>query len=181
MTIRREMAVLALACAIAPQWLAADIVDSSATGFTVKETVNIQAPPQDVYTRIFRVSDWWSSAHTFSQDAHNLSMEDKVGGCFCEKLPNGGAVKHMEVVNMSPSKTIVLRGTLGPLQTMAATGSMQIQLTPADGGTKVEVTYAVGGYLAAGLNTWAGPVDGVLKQQFTRLKNAIEKGDPAAK
>jgi hypothetical protein len=58
---------------------------------------------------------------------------------------------------------------------------MQIQLTPAEGGTKVEVTYAVGGYLAAGLNTWAGPVDGVLKQQFTRLKNSIEKGDPAAK
>jgi len=58
---------------------------------------------------------------------------------------------------------------------------MRIQLTPADGGTKVEVTYAVGGYVAAGLNTWAAPVDGVLKEQFTRLKNALEKGDPAAK
>ena len=177
---RRDMAVLALACAIAPQWLAAEVVDSSASGFTVKETVSIQAPPQDVFTKIFRVSDWWSPAHTFSQDAHNLSIEEKVGGCFCEKLLSGG-VKHMEVVYVLPSKTIVLRGTLGPLQTLAAAGSMQIQLTPADGGTKVEVTYAVGGYLAAGLNTWAAPVDGVLKQQFTRLKNLIEKGDPGAK
>jgi uncharacterized protein YndB with AHSA1/START domain len=173
--------VLALACLIAPRWLAADIVDSAANGFTVKETVNIQAPPQDVYTKIFRVADWWSPGHTFSQDAHNLSIEEKVGGCFCEKLSDGGAVKHMEVVFVAPSKTIVLRGTLGPLQAIGAIGSMQIQLTPAEGGTKVEVTYAVGGYLAAGMNTWAAPVDGVLKQQFTRLKNSIEKGDPGAK
>jgi hypothetical protein len=177
---RLEVGVLALACAIAPQWLAADVVDSSANGFTVKETIDIQAPPQDVYTRIFRVGDWWSSAHTFSQDAHNLSMEEKVGGCFCEKLPGGG-VKHMEVTFVSPATAIGLRGALGPLQSLAATGSMRIQLTAANGGTKVEVTYAVGGYLAAGLNTWAAPVDGVLKEQFTRLKNAIEKGDPAAK
>jgi len=177
---RQVVGVLALACAIAPQWLAADVVDSSANGFTVKETIDIQAP-QAVYTRIFRVSDWWSSAHSFSQDAHNLSIEEKVGGCFCEKLPGGGAAKHMEVVYISPSKAIVLHGTLGPLQSLGASGSMRIQLTPADGGTKVEVTYAVGGYVAAGLNTWAAPVDGVLKEQFTRLKNAIEKGDPAAK
>ena len=178
---RRGVRILALACAIAPQWLAADVVDSSANGFTLKETVDIQAPPQAVYTKIFRPGDWWSSAHTFSQDAHNLSMEEKAGGCFCEKLPAGGGVKHMEVVNVSPSKAVVLRGALGPLQSLGATGSMRIQLTPVDGGTKVEVTYAVGGYLAAGLNTWAATVDGVLKEQFTRLKNAIEKGDPAAK
>ena len=178
---RQVVGVLALACAIAPQWLAADVVDSSANGFTVKETIDIQAPPQAVYARIFRVSDWWSSAHSFSQDAHNLSIEEKVGGCFCEKLPGGGAAKHMEVVYISPSKAIVLHGTLGPLQSLGASGSMRIQLTPADGGTKVEVTYAVGGYVAAGLNAWAAPVDGVLKEQFTRLKNAIEKGDPAAK
>jgi uncharacterized protein YndB with AHSA1/START domain len=178
---RRGLGFVALACAMAPQWLAAEVVDSSAAGFTVKETVNIQAPPQDVYARFFRVGDWWSSAHTYSKDAHNLSMEEKVGGCFCEKLPNGGAVKHMEVVYISPSKAIVLRGPLGPLATLAATGSMQIQFTPADGGTRLEATYAVGGYLAAGLNTWAGPVDGALKEQFIRLKNSIEKGDPAAK
>ena len=54
---RHRVRVLALACLIAPRWLAADIVDSAANGFTVKETVNIQAPPQDVYTKIFRVAD----------------------------------------------------------------------------------------------------------------------------
>jgi uncharacterized protein YndB with AHSA1/START domain len=177
----RGMGILALACVVAPSWVAADVVDSSASGFTVKETLTIQKAPQDVYSKIFQVSDWWNPAHTFSNDAHNLSLEEKVGGCFCEKLPTGGGVKHMEVVYVSPATAIVLHGTLGPLQSVAATGSMQIQLTRADTGTKVEVTYTVGGYLAAGLNTWAGPVDGVLKEQFTRLKNSMEKGDPAAK
>ena len=87
----------------------------------------------------------------------------------------------MEVVYVAPTKTIVLHGTLGPLQPMAAAGSMQIQLTAAEGGTKLEVTYTIGGYLAAGMNTWAAPVDGVLKAQFLRLKSLIEHGDPAAK
>jgi hypothetical protein len=45
----------------------------------------------------------------------------------------------------------------------------------------LELTYAVTGYLAAGLNTYAAPVDGVLKEQFTRMKNYIERGDPALK
>jgi len=50
-----------------------------------------------------------------------------------------------------------------------------IQIAPADGGSKVDVTYAVAGYLAGGLNSWAAPVDGVLKEQFTRLKSYVEK------
>ena len=79
---RLSIGVLALACAVVP--LSAEIVDSSANGFTVKETVNIQASPQDVYAKIFKIGDWWSSDHTFSHDAHNLSLEDKAGGCFCE-------------------------------------------------------------------------------------------------
>jgi hypothetical protein len=58
---------------------------------------------------------------------------------------------------------------------------MQIQLSAADGGTKVDVTYAVSGYQAAGMNTWAAPLDGVLKMQLMRLKSLMEKGDPAAK
>jgi uncharacterized protein YndB with AHSA1/START domain len=174
-----SIAIVALACAIAP--LSAEVVDSSASGFTAKETIQIQASPQDVYAKIFKIGDWWSSDHTFSRDAHNLSLEEKAGGCFCEKMPGGGGVKHMEVVFVAPGKAVVLHGTLGPLQTVAATGAMQIQLTPAEGGTKVEVSYAVTGYLAAGLNTWAAPVDMVLKMQFTRLKALLEKGDAASK
>jgi hypothetical protein len=67
------------------------------------------------------------------------------------------------------------------MQPLAVTGSMQIQLTAVETGTRLEVTYAVGGYLSKGLNTWAAPVDMVLAEQFTRLKSLIETGQPASK
>src|SRR5713226_4851354 len=98
----------------------ADVVDSAPNGFTIKVTLQIQAPPKDVYRQlIHNVGDWWSSAHTFSGDAHNLSIEEKPMGCFCEKLPNEGSVRHMEVVYLAPGKALVLSGALGPLQSLA--------------------------------------------------------------
>jgi hypothetical protein len=165
--------------AACPAYMAAAVADSGPNGFVVKNSVVIKASPDDVYKRIVHnVGDWWDSAHTFSQDAHNLSIEEKPMGCFCEKLPNQGAARHMEVVNFVPGKTLVMSGALGPLQSMAATGNMTIQIAPAEGGAKVDVTYAVTGYLPGGINAIAAPVDGVVAQQFTRLKNLIEQGTP---
>lgn len=122
------------------------------------------------------MGEWWDASHTFSGDAHNLTIEEKPGGCFCEKLPNGGGVRHMEVVNVTPGKTLVLRGALGPLQSVAATGAMSFQLSAEGPGTRLALTYAVTGYLPAGMNTWAAPVDSVLTEQMNRLKGLIEKG-----
>ena len=166
--------------ALSPGWVKAEVADSSANGFTVKLAFNINAAPDEVYRKLIHVGDWWNSEHTFSGDAHNLSIEERPMGCFCEKLPNQGAVRHMEVVNFSPGKTLVLSGGLGPLQSLAATGSMTISLAAAEGGTKLAVTYAVTGYLPAGMNALAAPVDGVVREQFTRLKNYLERGDPKA-
>ncbi len=167
---------------LAPTWAAAEVIDSSSNGFTVKLAITIQAPPAEVYHRlIHNVGDWWNSAHTFSGDAHNLSIEEKPMGCFCEKLPGGGSVRHMEVIYLAPGKGLGLSGALGPLGTAAAIGSMRFTITPVEGGSKLEVTYAVGGYLKDGLDTWAKPVDSVLLEQITRLKNYIEHGDPAPK
>ncbi|MBZ5591475.1 MAG: hypothetical protein LAP39_04515 [Acidobacteriia bacterium] len=80
-----------------------------------------------------------------------------------------------------PGKALGLTGALGPLQSIAAAGNMAVQFAPADGGTKLDVTYSVTGYLPAGMNTWAEPVNSVLTEQFTRLKNYVERGDPAPK
>lgn len=179
----RSVLLGALAVAVVwPTVVRADVADSAANGFTVKLDVAIQAPPQDVYRRlVHNVGDWWDSAHTFSGDAHNLSIEDKPMGCFCEKLPSGGGARHMEVVYADPGKRLVLIGALGPMQPMAATGSMTIQLTAAGEGTKVAVVYAMTGYLPTGMNSLAAPVDAVLTQQFTRLKSFVENGKAAPK
>jgi uncharacterized protein YndB with AHSA1/START domain len=122
------------------------------------------------------VGEWWSAEHTYSHDAHNLSIEEKVAGCFCEKLPNGGGVRHMEVVYLAPGKAVRLTGALGPLQALGSAGSMTIQLTAVEGGTKLEVTYAAAGYLPAGMASFAAPVDAVLAGQSTRLKDYVERG-----
>jgi uncharacterized protein YndB with AHSA1/START domain len=160
----------------------AAVADSATNGFTVKLELNIQAPPQDVYRRLVHsVGDWWNSMHTFSGDAHNLSIDDKAMGCFCEKLPSGGSVRHLEVVYADPGKKLVLSGALGPLHSMAATGSMTIQLSAAGAGTKLTIVYAVTGYLAGGMNALAEPVDSVLSEQFTRLKSLIENGKATTK
>ncbi len=124
----------------------AAVADSGPGGFTVKLELNIQAPPEEVYGRlVHNVGDWWSAAHTFSGESHNLSIDDKAMGCFCEKLADGGSVRHMEVVNADPGKRLVFNGALGPLQSIAAAGSLTIQLAAAGEGTKLGVEYAVAG------------------------------------
>ena len=180
MRFKLKLGVVLLA--VAPRGATAAVVDASASGFTVRTTLAIRAAPGDVYRRLVRnVGDWWNPSHTFSGNAHNLSIEEKALGCFCEKLADGGGVRHMEVVYFAPGKTLRLSGALGPLQSIAAAGSMTIELSAAEGGTKLEVTYAVTGYLPGGMNTWAAPVDGVLEEQFTRLKKYVETGDAVRK
>lgn len=175
-----KAASAAVVLLLAPGWAVAEVVDSSAAGFTVRVTLNIQSSPDDVYRRlVHNVGDWWSSAHTFSGDSRALTIDNHAPGCFCEKLPNLGTARHMEVVMAAPGEKLVMRGAMGPLQTLAVTGVMSIQLSPDAGGTKLVATYAAGGYLPAGLNTWAAPVNSVLTEQFTRLKNFVEHGDPA--
>jgi hypothetical protein len=73
-----------------------------------------------------------------------------------------------------------LSGALGPLQKFGTTGTLTFAILPIRNDTRLEVTYAVGGYLSGGLNTWADPVDKVLTEQVGRLKNYVETGAPVA-
>ena len=155
---------------------AAEVKDSSATGFTIQDTAIIAADPNDVYhSLVADVGRWWDSAHTFSGNAINLSIDDKAGGCFCENLGNGGSVRHLEVVFADPGKTLRMIGGLGPLQAMAVTGSMTWSLSKTDTGTNVKVIYSVGGYRPGGLQKLASLVDKVMFEQLKKLKEYIEK------
>ena len=155
--------------------LHADVIDSSANGFTVKNTLEISSSPEQVYKSIVNIGFWWNSEHTYSGNSKNLSIEDKANGCFCEKLETG-TVQHMTVVLSIPGNMLRLRGEIGPLQSMGVAGSLTFSLSKSDSGTKLEVTYAVGGYAPGGLQGLAVPVNYVLSEQLTRLKNFIEKG-----
>jgi hypothetical protein len=177
----RKLLMLVVLCTLASLPAVAEVADQAANGFTVKVATVIYARHEVVYDKlVHKVGDWWSSDHSFSNDSHNLSIEDKVTGCFCEKLPGGGGVRHMEVIMIMPNKMLVMSGALGPLQKAGAAGTMTIALMPLRDDTRVEVTYTVGGYLSGGLDTWAAPVDKVLTEQFARLKSYVETGNAAA-
>ena len=156
--------------------LMAEVKDSSPNGFTIQDSVIIAANPMDVYHSIVEdVGLWWDSAHTFSGNAENLTIDDKAGGCFCEKLNNGGSVRHLEVVFAEPGKTLRMVGGLGPLQSMAVTGSMTWSLSKTNDGAIVKVIYSIGGYRPGGLQKMAPLVDKVMGEQLKRLRGYIEE------
>lgn len=158
----------------------ADLTDSSPSGFTIKVTVTIHATPAEVYRKLIDIGSWWESAHTFSHDAHNLSIEEKPMGCFCEKLPNGGFVRHMEIIYAEPGKILRMSGPIGPLQAFAVTGIATFTLAPAPEGTILQLTYPIGGYAPQGLTGIAPVADMVLTTQINRLKRFVETGNPAS-
>jgi uncharacterized protein YndB with AHSA1/START domain len=166
-------AAIALAAAIAGA-ARAEVVEADAGGFTVREKVDIAASPQVVWAALGHPGDWWSSEHTYSQDAHNLSVRLETGGCWCEALPGGGAVRHMVVVNVQPERTLRLVGALGPLQALGVAGAMTFTLKGEGGHTALTWTYDVGGHAVGGLDKLAGPVDGVLNEQAHRLEAYAE-------
>jgi uncharacterized protein YndB with AHSA1/START domain len=158
----------------------ADVIDAAPDGFSLKISVDVAAPQADVYrTLVDRIGTWWSADHTWSGDNANLSIDARPGGCWCEKLANGGGVQHMTVAYVDPGKVLRLRGALGPLQSMAVDGSMTFELTKAGDKTHVQLTYTVGGYLPGGLGArMAQPVNDVLTLQVQRLKKLSETGQP---
>ena len=178
--MKRKVVLAVIFVALAQAYASAEIADSAANGFTYKLTLNLRAPPETVYQRLLAIGNWWGSSHTFSGDARNLSIDPKPMGCWCEKLPNGGGVRHMQVVNATPGKMLVITGGLGPLQFMAATGSMIFKFSPQQGGTKLEITYGVTGYFPGGTSGLAPAVESVLTTQFTRFKSYVETGSPDA-
>ena len=184
-TVRALVSVGALAIAIAaavPSPANAEVLGQSPSGFLVRSAATIAAPPDSVYDALVgHIGDWWDPAHTYSGDSQNLSLDARPGGCFCEALPNGGGVRHLEVVYVVPGKTLRMTGGLGPLQAMGVAGSMTWSCEAAGDSTKAEMTYSVGGYFGEGAEKLAPLVDGVLREQLMRLKAYAETGEPGRK
>ena len=151
-----------------------EVLDSADNGFSLKHKVTIKATPEQVYEMIIKPSLWWNSSHTWSGKSENLSIDPTPGGLFLEKMPNGGFVRHMEVVYADPGKLLRLHGALGPLQQTACHGAMTFTLTAEKDETVVEVTYNVSGYVSGGLKSWSAPVNQVIVEQVDRLKQAVE-------
>src|SRR5690606_22567317 len=158
----------------------AEIVSAGPNGFSIShvaEAPDVAAPV--VWAALADVAKWWDPEHTYSGDARNLSLEPQVRGCFCERLGLYAGIEHGSVVYAQPARTLRLIGALGPLQDFGVTGSMTWQIDTAGGGSRVTLTYNVGGYANPPLSEWATIVDEVLGEQLQRLVRFVTLGDAA--
>jgi len=151
-----------------------EVMSASAGGFSVKSSVEVPVAPARAYEALVRdVGAWWDSAHTFWEDAGNLSIDARPGGCFCERASGGRAARHGVVVYVDPGKELRINGAMGPMQTMGVTGVLSFVIRPAGTGSKIELLYNAGGFVPDGLDKLAPVVDRVWVEQLARLKHYL--------
>jgi len=173
----RALACFALVAAAGDA--AAEVKESASEGFLIAFNQRVDAPPEKVYATISGVERWWSSAHTYSGDAANLSLKAEAAACFCERWKDG-SVEHGRVVLALRDRFLRISTALGPLQGKAVNGILSFQLQPAEGGTSLTLAYRVNGAPKSALDKDAPAVEGVLKEQFDRLVRLIGTGAPEA-
>jgi len=177
--MRQIPALLTLTTLLAVQTAEAEVTDSAPGGFSLVNEVTVDAPRAEVWrAAVNDVGNWWSSDHTISGDAHNMSIEPVPQGCFCEAIGEHAGVVHLTVTFVNPEVLLRLTGGLGPLGLMGVDGNMTWEFFDAAGATRVRFAYAVGGYRPGGLETLAGPVDVVIGEALDRLKAYVETGAP---
>ncbi len=154
----------------------AAVIGSSPNGFAIKEVAHIAADPDQVYAALIQPQNWWNSQHTFSQNAANLSLDAKAGGCLCESLPNGGSVLHAVTVDAEPGKTLRLRGPLGPFQGQGVDSALTFTLNQSGNGTDLTLDANFGGYMKGGFGKWSHAADGMLSDLVEHLKHYAETG-----
>ncbi len=136
----------------------------------------MKAAPEDVWKAIVQLPRWWSSQHTYSGQASNLSLDAQAGGCWCERWGDGQSVQHGQVVLVQPGRVIRVFAGLGPLQELAVQGVLTIVTAAQEGKTVLRMTYRVSGDASAGLDKLAPVVDQVIGVQYRRLKALAETG-----
>jgi uncharacterized protein YndB with AHSA1/START domain len=174
----RPLLPIALAAAVlsAAAAVHAEAIDVSANGFTSQFREEIKVSNDDAWKAIVQLPRWWSSQHTYSGQASNMSLEARAGGCWCERWGDGQSVQHGAVVLAQPGRVIRLFANLGPLQDLPVHGVLTIAAGAQDGKTMLRMTYRVGGPPDAGLEKLAPLVDQVMGQQYKRLKALAETG-----
>ena len=170
--------VLALAIAAASALAHGETSQVSASGFTVTHSAVLASEPEQVWLAFTQLPKWWKSAHTWSGQASNMSLDAQAGGCWCERWGQGHSAMHGRVLLALPGSALRLHAWLGPLQALPVAGVLTFGTAKRDGQTRLRVTYQVAGGADAGLDKLAPAVDEVLAEQVKRLQAFIETGRP---
>jgi uncharacterized protein YndB with AHSA1/START domain len=172
--------LLATIAVLATGAAGASVLDSSAAGFTVENTVVVPVKPDQAWTALVeKVDAWWPKDHSWFGKDGKFSIDARAGGCFCEAAGKRQA-QHMTVSFVDPGRLLRMLGGLGPLQGLGLSGAMDWRLEPADAGTKITLHYVAGGYTSTDLVKFAPIVDQVQGQQLAALAAYLSKNKPSA-
>ena len=119
---------------------AAKVTRSSATAFTIEDSVVVPGTPEAVFDAMTGdISGWWD--HTFSPKPKRLVIEPRVGGAFLEIFDEAGnGTQHATVTYVDRGKRLRFVGPLG-LAGQAIEMVHTIDLSPAAPGmTQVKLT-----------------------------------------
>lgn len=169
-------AVAAAALLLAAGAAQAEVKVAEGGVIRIENRAVVKAPPEKVYAAIGEIGRWWNGAHSYSQNAGNMTLELKPGGCFCEALPGGG-VKHGEVALAWPGMMVRILAALGPLQDEGVGGALTFTLKKVPDGTEIVQTYNIGGLRPQMLQA-APVIDQVVREQLVRLASYVETGKP---
>jgi len=161
---------IAFAMFLAPATAHAEVVGANNNGFEIRHAVQVVMPIERTFDAFTRISQWWNKEHTYSGDSANLTLSPTPGGCFCERMPNGGGIEHLRVAYVEPGERLVLTGPLGPLLYEATTGVMDITVERIAGGSRLTLNYRVAGFANGGADKLAPLVDQVLGDQVARFR-----------
>ena len=150
----------------------AEVVSASSNGFEVRETVNRRRSPDGSLS--LHSVEWRlvvGPEHSYSGRLGKSELDLETGGCFCERLPNGGGVEHMRVSYVAPGQADrVDRRAWATCCYQATTGVMDVKFDAAANGTQITVDYRAAGFANGGADKIAPAVDQVLSGQMNRLK-----------
>ena len=153
----------------------AEVIAASPQHYTLKHEASSALPADEMWDRLLAPETWWSSDHTWSGDAANLSLDAQAGGLWREDW-EGGSVAHGKVLSVINGKSITLDAPFGPLQSMAVDVVWTISITPEGDGSKVTFDEVANGSAASALDAVAPAVDGVKAEALRRLTSP-EKPD----
>jgi len=153
-----------------------EVLDKSASGFTIESSVAVDRPIEEAYQQFLNVGEWWDGDHSWFGSATNFYIEPQVGGCFCE-VDGDRQAQHMVVSFIEPNQEVRMLGGLGPLQMMGVNGAMSWSFAMDENGlTTITHRYTVSGYYKDGLDKLAPIVDAVQTGQLMRLLEKLKEG-----
>ena len=173
MTFPNQAAIRLLAWIVilaAPLHSVAQVKEVSEGGFLISISRTVDLSAADAYAAfVDDFSEWYDASHSYTGKGENLSL-DLREHCMLERLPDGGFVRHMEVVFHQPGKMLRMTGGLGPLQGMGVAGAMTFSFSENEGQTTISMSYSVSGGHHLKLDKLAGPVNSVLNLQLDGLQ-----------